>query len=80
MNKTTERNGINEINKVCKSVMKLQDSDFEEIEKAYKNQLAYISPLKMATTSKQHMLGEHNEKVIIALKVLRDVIKDGEAI
>lgn len=80
MKKTIERNGINEINKVCKAVEKLKDNDFEEIEKMYKEQKYYVHPLKMATANKQHALGEHNRKVAGALKTLRDIIKVGAGI
>lgn len=75
-----DREGINEINKVCKAVLKLQDSDFEEVEKMYKEQEGYVHPLTMATAGRQHALGEYNRKVVEALKSLRDTIKDGAAI
>jgi hypothetical protein len=77
MKKPTERDGIKEINKVCKAVLKLQDSDFEQVEKMYKEQASYCHPLKHATASKQHALGEHNKKVVLALKALSDTIKAG---
>lgn len=74
------RNGANRIDKVCKSVLELRESDFEEMEIIYKEQKAYCHPFKNATAKRQHRLGEHNEKVIVALKALCEAIKEGESI
>ena len=75
-----ERNPINEINKVCKAVLKLQDSDFSAMDKVIFQQEEYNNPLKMATTIRQGKLAEHNRRVIIKLKELREVILSGNEI
>lgn len=75
-----ERNPINEINKVCKSALKLQDSDFVAMEEVITQQDEYNSPLKMATTIRQGKLAEHNRRVIAKLKELREVILSGSGI
>lgn len=72
-----ERNGIEEINKVCKAVLKLTDTDFEQVRKMAQGQRNYINPLKPATSQKQQMLGDHNTRVINALYELREIIKEG---
>lgn len=73
------RNGIGEINKVCKAVLKLTDADFTEVEKMYEEQASYCHPLKMAKASKQHELGSHNQRVVEALKALRSTIQGSPA-
>ena len=75
-----ERNGINEINKACKSVIKLTDEDFMAVEEVIKGQLEYTHPFKMATAKSQHDLGEYNTRVVKALKNLRSVILRGAEI
>lgn len=69
------RNGIDEINKVCKAALKLTDADFAEVEKMYEEQAAYCHPFKMATATKQHELGSHNQRVVETLKALRNTIQ-----
>lgn len=71
-----ERNSINEVNKVCKAVLKLRDRDITEVEKMYKEQEGYCHPLKNATAKKHNDIGRHNKKVVYALKALRDAISE----
>lgn len=75
-----DKSGIEKINKVCNAASKLQDTDFEEVEKMCEEQEHYSHPFKQATAQRQHALGDHNKKVLAALKNLRDVIKEGEKI
>lgn len=75
-----ERNSINEINKVCKAVLKLQESDFFAIEEVIAQQAEYNSPLKMATNIRQSRLAEHNRRVVDSLRGLREVILLGSDI
>ena len=75
--KEKPRDGIKEIEKVCIAVMKLKDSDFVTTEAMYTEQLEYTHPFKHGTANRQHRLGEHNRKVIEALKNLREVISAG---
>lgn len=72
------RNSINEVNKACKAVLKLTDEDFAAVEDMAMAQAAYSHPFKMATAARQHDHGDHNLRVLAALRNLRDVIKAGE--
>lgn len=72
-----ERDGMNEVNKVCKAVLKLTDDDFIQARVTAKEQQEYTHPLKMATARRQRELGDHNMQVLDALETLREVIKDG---
>ena len=73
-----ERNSINEVNKVCKAVLKLTDEDFAAAEDMAKAQTTYFHPFKMTTARIQYELGDHNLRVLTALKSLRNVIRDRE--
>jgi len=77
---TKERNGITGINRVCKSVLKLTDADFEQALRMVREQSSYVHPLKNAAANRQQDLGNHNFKVLTALRTLQDVIKSGEGI
>ncbi len=72
------RDALKEINKVCKSVLKLQDSDFEEIEKMIEGQEKYSHPLKCKTAKRINDTGRHNRKVMNALKQLKNILEEGE--
>lgn len=72
-----KRDGIKEINKVCKAVLELTDADFEQVKIMAKEQSNYVHPLKNATAQKLHRLGDHNIRVINALYTLREIIKKG---
>lgn len=75
-----ERNGVKEIEKVCKAVLKLQYEDFIAMDKVAQEQIEYMHPLKMATANWQHELGEHNKRVMVALRNLHKVLRDGNKI
>lgn len=72
-----KRNGIKEINKVCKSVLKLTDEDFAEMWGIVMQQMEYNHPLKMATTHWQYELSQHNKKVLEILQQLQEVLHNG---
>jgi hypothetical protein len=63
---------------ICRAVRKLSDAELDDLERMAKGQLAYLSPLKMATSARQHALGNHNLLVLTKLRELRDAIKAGE--
>lgn len=65
---------------VCRNVLKVTDEEIAEAEKIAHGQLDYLSPLKMATTARQHALGKHNMAVLTKLRELRDTIKAGASI
>jgi len=73
-------NGINKIDRVCKSVLAITEQDFSEAEQIAADQKAYTHPFKNATAKWQNDLGNHNEKVLAALKELQRVIREGEHI
>ena len=75
-----KRDGIEKINKICENVLRLTDSDFEQVRIMAEEQSNYTHPLKNATAQKQHKLGDHNTRVINALYTLREVIKGGNGV
>ncbi|MBP2635029.1 MAG: hypothetical protein H6Q72_936 [Firmicutes bacterium] len=80
INMENKRDGIKEINKICKAVLNLTDADFEEVRKMAEGQSNYINPLKPATSHNQQQLGDHNTRVLNALQALREIIKSGAEI
>ena len=75
MNKE-EQASVAKINKICKLILKLTPEDFEAVEDMAEQQASYIHPLKMATASKYHALGDHNKKVINLLSPLHKHLVD----
>lgn len=67
----------NKIYGICKQVLKITEDEIAEVKKIYEGQLSYINPLKMATTGKQHELGEHNKQVLEKLLELKAVLESG---
>ena len=67
---------IQKVNKICKAVKALNEEDFTAIAEMAKEQQGYIHPLKMATASKHNKIGEHNSRVLEALKNLKNVIEN----
>jgi hypothetical protein len=65
---------------VCLKVREITDEELAEAEAMAREQIDYFSPLKMATTAKQVALGKHNMACIAALRILRNVIRDGEKV
>jgi hypothetical protein len=65
---------------VCCAVLKITDEELDGLEKMARGQLAYFSPLKMATMGRQRALGQHNLAVLAKLRELRDTIKAGESL
>jgi hypothetical protein len=74
------RDGVKEIEKVCKAVLKLQYEDFIAMDKVAQEQSEYTNPLKMATVKWQHELSIHNKRVMVALRNLQKAIQDGQTI
>jgi hypothetical protein len=64
--------------RIARSIRTIKDEELAELEQMAKGQLAYCSPLKMATMGRQHALGMHNLLVLAKLRELRDAIKAGE--
>ncbi len=57
------------------AVLKLTDSEFNEMEKVAREQIAYTHPLKYATASMWNNIGRHNLHVLRDLRRLRNTIK-----
>jgi len=68
---------ITKINKICKSVLALSKADFSAIDKMAQEQSTYIHPFKGETQAMFSELGNHNQRVLAALKNLHDVILKG---
>ena len=67
----------NKIYDICIKVTQITDEEIKEIRGIAEGQMAYFSPLRMATTGKQNELGRHNMAVLDALLKLKDVIESG---
>lgn len=70
----------NKIYKICEDVLKITDTEVNELREIARNQLAYNHPFKMATARRQHALGQHNNKVLDKLLELKEVIEQGAKI
>lgn len=62
---------------VARKILALTDEELNEAEAMARGQLEYLSPLRMATTAKQHALGNHNLRVVTELRALRETIRAG---
>lgn len=80
MSEKKPRDGVKEIEKVCISVMKLQDADFMAVSEVIEGQAEYNHPLKNGTANRQHQLSAHNQRVTEKLIELREIIKLGATI
>lgn len=69
---------IQKISKVCASVLKITDEDFNEAQKMAEEQINYLHPLKIATQRKYNKMGRNNLKAIILLKDLKRTIEDNK--
>jgi len=69
---------IGKINKICKSVLKLTDEDINSVYETVKEQSNYTHPLKGEKQVKFNELGDHNQKVLISIQNLRQILIDGE--
>lgn len=55
------------------------DGELDEIQQMASEQLAYLHPLKLKKQREYHELGEHNQRVVDALKQLKDSDNTTEA-
>lgn len=65
---------VKKVNDVCKSVLKITVEDLQAVEQMAEEQAGYINPLKNAKQSKVNELANHNQRVLSALKHLRNVL------
>lgn len=66
---------MEKINKVCKQILKLTETDFEEAEQIIKEQLQYCHPFKNGKAERLNSLGDYNANVVTALKTLYNILK-----
>ncbi|AQW91317.1 hypothetical protein [Elizabethkingia anophelis] len=71
-------NSIDKVNNICKSVLILTDKDFEAVSEMAREQSDYIHPLNGEKQEKFNSLGNHNQRVLMALRTLKDVIESGK--
>lgn len=65
---------------IAEAIMSITDNDVAETQEMIDGQRRYNNPLRMATTARQRMLAEHNQKVLDGIVALRKVIEEGEKI
>ena len=65
---------------IAEAIMIITDNDVAEAQELIDGQSSYNNPLRMATTARQHMLAEHNQRVLDGIVALRKVIAEGEEI
>ena len=65
---------------IAEAIMSTTDNDIKETQEMIDGQRRYNNPLRMATTARQRMLAEHNQKVLDGIVALRKVIEEGEKI
>lgn len=66
---------ISKVNKICEDVLGLTQSDFQAVEQMAAEQAGYAHPLKFGTQAKFNELGEHNKRILAALKQLKVAIE-----
>lgn len=71
------RCGTPNVYQVCLDVRRITEAEIEELREMAKEQCEYNNPLRMATTCRQHKLGEHNNAVLDALVNLKQVVENG---
>ena len=69
---------IQNINKICKQILKLTDKEFEEAISIDNEQRYYVHPLKLATQKRINEMGENNSRIISLIKELKDAIELNE--
>ena len=65
---------------IAEAIMNITDNDVAEAQELIDGQRSYNNQLRMATTARQHMLAEHNQRVLDGMVALRKVIAEGEEI
>ena len=71
-------NAITRIKKIADLVLSITDEEFQDLETMAQEQCDYVNPLKCATTARQHVLGEHNKKMISYLRDLKNTLLIGK--
>ena len=69
-----KRNVVGLIRNISQKVLTITEEEFVELEEIAREQLEYDHPLKSGTAIRQHMLGEHNMKMIKALRELQQIL------
>ena len=71
---------MEKICEIAEAIMNITDNDIAEMQEVIDGQRRYNNPLRIATTARQHMLAEHNHRVLDGIVALRKVIAEGERI
>ena len=71
---------MEKICEIAEAIMNITDNDVAEAQEMIDGQRRYNNPLRMATTARQRMLAEHNQRVLDGIVALRKVIAEGEEI
>ena len=71
---------MEKICEIAEAIMNITDNDIAEMQEVIDGQRRYNNPLRIATTVMQHMLADHNQRVLDGIVVLRKVIAEGERI
>ena len=69
---------MEKICEIAEAIMNITDNDVAEAQEIINGQRSYNNPLRMATTDRQHMLADHNQRVLDRIVALRKVIAEGE--
>lgn len=72
--KSKKHDPVNIVYKISELIRQLTDDDFKEFKDIIKQQEEYYNPLKMGTVNKQRELAEHNKKMVICLKELKEIV------
>lgn len=75
---TSRRRKAKSLLTLCRDVLRVDEAEVAELERMSNQQCAYLSPLKMATSARQHALGRHNLIVIAKYRELREAIETGK--
>lgn len=62
------------IHALCKKVVKLTEAELDAADAEIASQKSFMHPLKMKTAGNVRAAGNHNERVMVALRNLRTVI------
>ncbi|MEG0541743.1 MAG: hypothetical protein RR528_05400 [Angelakisella sp.] len=71
---------MKKIENIANDVLKITESDIEEVRATISEQESYCHPMKMATARWQHELAVHNKAVLDAILNLKAVIEAGRSI
>ena len=72
-----QMDSIEKVNEVCKLALSLTDEDLKAVDEMSNEQAGYLHPFNGEKQAKFNDLGNHNQKVLDAVKNLREILIDG---